>query len=86
MRITGVVKWFDVRTGRGLIARTDGRADCVLRQRDMRGTGLRIVAAGDAVAFDVVDGPDGPLAHNVTRVMAHVPGFGPDVAQHASCS
>jgi len=84
VRFTGLVKSFDVRHGCGLITRQDGLSDVVLRQNGMQGTGLRIIAAGDAVEFEVVDGPLGPLARNVVRLMGHGAGFGPAVARHAS--
>lgn len=84
MRTTGVVKWFDVRHGCGLIRRPDGETDCMIRQSGMRGTALRVLAAGDPVAFDVVQDPRGPTARNLVRLTARQPCLGPDVERHAT--
>lgn len=84
MRVIGVVKWFDIRHGCGIISRSDGAADCLVRQSGMQGTALRIVAPGDAVEFEVMDHQRGPTARNVVRLAARYPNAGPDVERHAS--
>ncbi|MFQ5680318.1 MAG: cold shock domain-containing protein [Gemmatimonadota bacterium] len=68
MRITGSVKWFDDQKGFGFIVREDGERDCFVHYTAIEGSGFRSLAEGDRVEFEVVDGPKGPAAANVTRL------------------
>lgn len=66
MRVTGTVKWFNDAKGYGFIAREDGD-DVFVHYSAISGSGFRSLNEGQAVEFDVVDGPKGKQAANVTR-------------------
>ncbi len=65
MRVTGTVKWFNDAKGYGFIAREDGD-DVFVHYSAISGSGFRSLNEGQAVEFDVVDGPKGKQAANVT--------------------
>ena len=63
---TGKVKWFNESKGFGFISQDDGGADVFVHFSSIQGTGYKTLAEGQAVSFDVEDGPKGPQASNVT--------------------
>ena len=65
VRVTGTVKWFNDAKGYGFIAREDGD-DVFVHYSAISGSGFRSVNEGQAVEFDVVEGPKGKQAANVT--------------------
>ena len=65
MRSTGTVKWFNDAKGYGFIAREDGD-DVFVHYSAVSGSGFRSLNEGQAVEFDVVQGPKGKQAANVT--------------------
>jgi CspA family cold shock protein len=65
MRNTGTVKWFNDAKGYGFIARENGD-DVFVHYSAIAGSGFRSLSEGQAVEFDVVDGPKGKQAANVT--------------------
>jgi CspA family cold shock protein len=67
MRGNGTVKWFNDQKGFGFISR-EGADDCFVHQSDIQADGYRSLAEGERVEFDVIDGPKGPAATNVTKV------------------
>jgi CspA family cold shock protein len=67
MRITGKVKWFNNAKGYGFIER-DGGSDVFVHYSAIQGDGFRSLEEGQAVEFEIVDGPKGPQAGNVTKV------------------
>jgi cold shock protein len=67
MRITGKVKWFNNAKGYGFIER-DGGSDVFVHYSAIQGDGFRSLEEGMAVEFEIVDGPKGPQAGNVTKV------------------
>ncbi len=69
MRTQGTVKWFNDAKGYGFIQRQDG-ADVFVHFSAIQGSGFRTLSEGQAVDFDVVDGPKGQQAANVTAVQA----------------
>ncbi len=69
MRTQGTVKWFNDAKGYGFIERPDG-ADVFVHFSAIQGSGFRTLSEGQAVDFDVVDGPKGQQAANVTAVQA----------------
>ncbi len=69
MRTQGTVKWFNDAKGYGFIERPDG-ADVFVHFSAIQGSGFRTLSEGQAVAFDVVDGPKGQQAANVTAVQS----------------
>jgi CspA family cold shock protein len=66
MRITGKVKWFNNAKGYGFIER-DGGSDVFVHFSAVQGNGFRTLEEGQAVEFEIVDGPKGPQAGNVTK-------------------
>ena len=66
MRITGKVKWFNNAKGYGFIER-DGGSDVFVHYSAIQGDGFRSLEEGMAVEFEIVDGPKGPQAGNVTN-------------------
>lgn len=63
----GTVKWFNNAKGYGFISRENG-ADVFVHHTAILADGFRSLNEGDRVAFEVVDGPKGLQARNVTRV------------------
>ena len=66
MRLRGRVKWFDARKGYGFIARDSG-GDVFVHYSAIQANGFKTLNEGQAVEFDVVQGPKGLQAANVTR-------------------
>lgn len=64
---SGIVKWFNDAKGYGFI-RTDGSdADIFVHYSAIDGDGFKTLAEGQKVLFELVEGPKGPLASNVTK-------------------
>ncbi len=63
----GTVKWFNESKGFGFITKDDG-GDVFVHFSAIKGTGFKTLSEGDKVEFDVVDGPKGPSAANVSKV------------------
>lgn len=62
---TGTVKWFNESKGFGFIAPSDGGKDVFVHFSAIQGSGFKTLAEGQAVEFEVEDGPKGPQASNV---------------------
>ena len=69
MRTQGTVKWFNDAKGYGFIERQDG-GDVFVHFSAIQGSGFRTLSEGQAVDFDVVEGPKGQQAANVTAVQS----------------
>jgi len=67
MRITGQVKWFNNAKGFGFIER-EGGSDVFVHYSAITGDGFRSLEEGQAVEFEIVDGPKGPQAGNVVKI------------------
>jgi CspA family cold shock protein len=67
MRITGKVKWFNNAKGYGFIERESG-SDVFVHYSAIQGNGFRSLEEGQAVEFEIVDGPKGPQAGNVIKI------------------
>ena len=65
-RITGKVKWFNNAKGYGFIERESG-SDVFVHFSAIQGAGFRTLEEGQPVEFEIVDGPKGPQAGNVTK-------------------
>jgi CspA family cold shock protein len=66
MRIIGKVKWFNNAKGYGFIEREGGN-DVFVHFSAIQGSGFRTLEEGQQVEFEIVDGPKGPQAGNVTK-------------------
>ncbi len=64
----GKVKWFNNEKGYGFISKDDGSGDVFVHYSAIQGKGFRTLEQGQAVQFEIVDGPRGPQASNVTKV------------------
>ena len=71
MRLTGKVKWFNDAKGYGFIERPDGD-DVFVHYSAIQGSGFRSLSEGQEVEFEVVEGPKGKQAANVTKAAAQV--------------
>jgi cold shock protein len=65
--INGVVKWFNSSKGYGFIEQEDG-PDVFVHHSGINSDGFRSLNEGDRVTFEIVQGPKGPSAANVTVV------------------
>jgi cold shock protein len=63
----GKVKWFNEKKGYGFIIQEDG-SDLFVHFSGIAGSGFKTLREGDEVEYDVVDGPKGAQASNVSRV------------------
>ena len=62
----GTVKWFNDAKGFGFIAPEDGSADVFVHYSAIASKGFRSLQEGQRVSFEVVQGPKGSQAANVS--------------------
>ncbi len=62
----GKVKWFNDSKGFGFITAEDG-TDAFVHYGDIQADGFRSLAEGEAVEFELTQGPKGPKAVNVRK-------------------
>ncbi|MCL4490462.1 MAG: cold shock domain-containing protein [Nitrospirae bacterium] len=65
--VNGKVKWFNEAKGYGFLTSEDGN-DVFVHYSSITGNGFKTLAEGDAVSFDIEDGPKGPKAVNVVKL------------------
>jgi len=63
--LTGVVKWFSDAKGYGFIA-IEGQKDLFVHYSAINGDGRKTLREGQQVTFEIVEGPKGPQAGNVS--------------------
>ena len=64
---TGTVKWFNAEKGYGFISR-EGGSDLFVHYSAIQGAGYRTLEEGQAVEFEVTQGPKGDQAQDVRLV------------------
>lgn len=63
----GEVKWFNDSKGYGFITPESG-PDVFVHHASILSEGFRSLSEGDKVQFEVIQGPKGPQATNVTKI------------------
>jgi cold shock protein len=61
----GTVKWFNDQKGFGFISQENGGPDVFVHFSAITGQGFKTLSEGQAVEFEVTQGPKGPQASNV---------------------
>jgi CspA family cold shock protein len=65
--VEGTVKWFNDSKGFGFIEQ-DGGKDVFVHHTAIQASGFKSLQEGARVQFEIVDGPKGPAAANVTQL------------------
>jgi len=65
MSLKGKVKWFNPTKGFGFIEREDKEKDVFVHMSAVRDAGMNGLDEGQALIFEVEDGPKGPNATNL---------------------
>ena len=65
MSLKGKVKWFNQNKGFGFIEREDKEKDVFVHASAVRDAGMNGLEEGQALTFEVEDGPKGPNATNL---------------------
>lgn len=68
MKEQGTVKWFNGAKGYGFIQRSSGE-DVFVHYSAIQESGYRTLNEGDMVEYELLSGPKGYQAQNVTRVV-----------------
>jgi CspA family cold shock protein len=66
----GKVKWFNDAKGFGFIQVEGENKDIFVHHSSIKADGFRTLAEGEEVEFELIQGPKGPKAENVTRAQA----------------
>ena len=67
MSIQGKVKWFNGQKGYGFIEREDKEKDVFIHVSALRDAGMKGLEEGQALTFDIEEGPKGPNAVNLQK-------------------
>jgi CspA family cold shock protein len=63
----GTVKWFNADKGFGFISQAGGGPDVFVHFSAIGGDGYKTLDEGQAVEFEITQGPKGPQASNVVK-------------------
>jgi len=69
--VQGVVRWFDLNAGIGMIARDgsgESNDDVFFHFTALPGQGYRTIRPGTAVKFEIVENKNGPTARNIQKI------------------
>lgn len=69
MRLTGRVKWFNNTKGYGFIQQDNGE-DVFVHYSAIQEQGFKSLDEGQAVEFEITQGPKGPQAEKVIKIGA----------------
>ena len=64
----GTVKWFSDQKGYGFITPEGGKKDVFVHFSSVQVEGFKTLREGEAVEFEVTDGPKGEQAQNISPV------------------
>ena len=64
----GTVKWFNAEKGFGFITPDGGGADVFVHHTAIQTQGFRTLDENQRVSFEIVQGPKGPQASNVSKL------------------
>ena len=67
MGMNGKVKWFNGQKGYGFIEREDKEKDVFIHVSALRDAGMKGLEDGQALTFDIEEGPKGPNAVNLQK-------------------
>ena len=67
MSMNGKVKWFNGQKGYGFIEREDKEKDVFIHVSALRDAGMNGLEDGQALTFDIEEGPKGPNAINLQK-------------------
>lgn len=67
--VKGKVKWFSNAKGYGFIQMDGSEKDIFVHHTSIKAEGYRTLNEGDAVEFDLQEGPKGPKAENVCKAV-----------------
>jgi CspA family cold shock protein len=73
--IIGKVKWFNTKKGYGFITKEDSEEDIFVHYTSIMGDGYRALEKGEDVQFELVEGPKGLQAQNVSKVQQEASNF-----------
>jgi len=65
--MNGKVKWFNGQKGYGFIEREDKEKDVFIHVSALRDAGMKGLEEGEALTFDIEEGPKGPSAVNLQK-------------------
>ena len=68
MAETGKIKWFNENKGYGFILQESDGKDIFVHYSDIDGDGFRTLSEGEAVEYELIEGPKGYHAKNVKKV------------------
>ena len=68
MSTNGKVKWFNPTKGFGFIAREDNEKDVFVHISAVKNAGMDGLDEGQAMTFEVEEGPKGPNAVNLQKI------------------
>ena len=67
MSMNGKVKWFNGKKGYGFIECEDKEKDVFIHVSALRDAGMKGLEDGQALSFDIEEGPKGPNAVNLQK-------------------